>query len=282
MKSYLILSLIFGILLSYTTLGSIPVAYAEEFSILINGERNPRIDKNYTYTVQLTNDPGEERLLEVFVQDVSFVKIYEWKFSKYDKELMSKVSLDMTDFNWDLSKTYKIVAKVGTTVNALEIQPEDWQVSNTSNSAQTIDPSIELVGMIETKLPQQFRVGFNICSGSKDLITPAITINTDLMSDTFEVMSNIGKGGCLFYESTIKANDPNSLKISFGNVVERDTTTDNLQAQVDSLKEEISSLKEQLKGKDAILMEQLKVIQQLASSFKKTFFDPVSTILGLT
>ena len=259
-----------------------PQILAQEFSILIDGEKNPRIDKNYIYVVKILNDPGDNRLLEVFIEhEIGYLKIYEWEYSRYDKDLTSNVILDMSKFDWDLSKTYRIVAKIDTTVSSIEIQPKHWNVVEDSpKTLQTINPSIDIVGMLETKLPQQYRVGFDICSGSKDLVTPAITVNTDMASDTLEVMSIIGAGSCLFYEVTIKANDPDSVNISFGNVVTNDVTTENLQRQIDELKAELEKKDEQLALKDAILMEQLKVIQQLASSFKKTIFEPISYYFG--
>ncbi len=256
---------------------------AQAFSILIDGEKNPRIDKNYIYEVKIINDPGEVRLLEIFLEhEIGFLKIDEYEFSRYDKDLTYNANLDLSKFDWDLSKTYKVVAKIDTIVNAVEIQPKDWQVSTTSSETfQPINPTINVVGMIETKLSQQYLVGFDICSGSKDLVTPSITVNTDLTSHTLKVMSIIGTGSCLFYESTIKANDPDSLNISFGNVVSNDQTSNDLQKQIDELKAELQKKDEQLAQKDTILMEQLKVIQQLASSLKQTIFEPISQFFGI-
>lgn len=270
-----VLSVIIGIIV-LGLIGFSENAFAEEFNISITGETNPRIDHSNYYIVQVHGKLGDERLLEVFLEhEIGYLKIDEWEFSKYDKELKFNVMLDMTRYDWDLEKEYKLVAKIGTTVGALDFKPKHWQTSNTSSTqeGETIDPYIKIIGILETKLPQQFMVGFDICAGSKIVVTPEITINSDIASDSFKVMSIMNPGSCLFYDISVKAQDSNSIKINFGLIVKDDPVISDLQKQIDELKLE-------LQKKDAILMEQLKVIMQLASNLKTTIFEPISQFFG--
>ena len=152
------------------------------------------------------------------------------------------------------------------------------------NLVEKPKPQATLISKEPTNFADRWLTKVKFCPNGYGVNEATIMFETDMEQVVHSWSSPIMGNNCGedFFE--IKANNPQSIIVRVGGFGQdeqlRDTTS--LQTQVDSLKEEISSLKEQLKSKDAILMEQLKVIQQLASSFKKTFFDPVSTILGFT
>jgi hypothetical protein len=55
---------------------------------------------------------------------------------------------------------------------------------------------------------------------------------------------------------------------------------DKLKERIESLEQQLVEKDEQIEKKDALLMEQLRVIQQLAASFTNTFFEPMSRYFG--
>lgn len=134
--------------------------------------------------------------------------------------------------------------------------------------------SLEVVAIEPTRIPDRYLVVFEICSGNTKLTVPEVVASSDSESFTREVGSVLGAGSCLLYDVSVTAKNPNTIKVEFGNVVQDDTT-------IEELRKEISELKEQLKKKDEVLIEQLKVIQNLASMIKKTVFDSFMNIFNL-
>jgi len=126
--------------------------------------------------------------------------------------------------------------------------------------------SIKVISAIETGRPNQYLIYFEICAGTKKVTVPEVTVSSDSESYTREVATVLNPGSCYLVDSNVEADEPTTIDVTFGNVVKDDT-------QIVELKAEISELKEELKKKDAVLMEQLKVIQNLASMIKKVFFD---------
>ena len=126
--------------------------------------------------------------------------------------------------------------------------------------------SIKVISAIETGRPNQYLIYFEICAGTKKVTVPEVTVSSDSESYTREVATVLNPGSCYLVDSNVEADEPTTIDVTFGNVVKDDT-------QIVELKAEISELKEELKKKDAVLIEQLKVIQNLASMIKKVFFD---------
>jgi hypothetical protein len=118
--------------------------------------------------------------------------------------------------------------------------------------------SIKVISAIETGRPNQYLIYFEICAGTKKVTVPEVTVSSDSESYTREVATVLNPGSCYLVDSNVEADEPTTIDVTFGNVVKDDT-------QIVELKAEISELKEELKKKDAVLMEQLKVIQNLAS-----------------
>jgi len=128
--------------------------------------------------------------------------------------------------------------------------------------------SIKIDSATETGRPNQYLVIFEICAGTKKITVPEVTVSSDSESYTREVGTVLGPGSCYLVDSNAEAKDPTTIDVTFGNVVKDDT-------QIEQLKAEIAQLKEDLKKKDAVLMEQLKVISNLAAMIQKTIFEPI-------
>jgi len=93
MKSYLILTLIFGILLSYTTLGSIPNAYAANFTFTIT------CNDDGTSEIKLVNDEGQplQKATVYTTKKISSTN-FEKKFTSDENGIVKISSKDNTGF----------------------------------------------------------------------------------------------------------------------------------------------------------------------------------------
>lgn len=149
-----------------------------------------------------------------------------------------------------------------------EIEIFGTQVSQPVQVTNTKEQQIQIIDIIPSKIEGKYLVIFKICAGNQSLLTPEIRTVTDKDSTELSVLSNIGAGACLEYDVTIQAQDPASIRIEF---------VDLGKAEVKSLKEEIELLKEELVKKDAVLMEQLRVISDLANMLKNAIFETIST-----
>jgi len=304
MKTYLILSIIFGILLSYTTLGSIPNSYSQSFDFsdtdeikqparyiyknLFNGQEIKLIkdktilnaNNSVDIAVCVTEKPANvlAKLSIVFPEktvqkNASIMKMTE-------EDLYCIYDHPVIDFESKyVGKKYSEVIKI------FYDSPDISKTSEKPSEPVKQEPREAMAfvnSILSTPMQGQYLVIFTLCAGDTKVTVPEIVVSSDMESYTREVASVLMPGACSNYDVTVKADDTNSIKVQYGNVVGNDSTIEELKAEIKSLKEQLNKKDSELEKKDSILMEQLKVIQQLASSFKKTFFDPVSTILGLT
>jgi len=113
-----------------------------------------------------------------------------------------------------------------------------------------------------------------VCAGSQRLVSPEILISSDSEEIPLKLGYVISANSCRQYNhAKIRAIDTDTITVQF---VEKSGRIEaDLQQQLDSLKEEVTELKERIEKKDAILMEQLKVISDLVSKIKQTVFEPI-------
>src|SRR3972149_112765 len=122
------------------------------------------------------------------------------------------------------------------------------------------------------QLEDRYYVILEICaSGSEQLRDPIIIVR----SDSDEIQSNIhaimAPQTCSVYETkAIVAKDPNSFVADFAENLSHMKTSTDLEKRIFELEKEITDLKGQIEKKDAVLMEQLKVISNLAAMIQKT------------
>lgn len=128
--------------------------------------------------------------------------------------------------------------------------------------------SVHVISATETGRHNQYLVIFEVCAGTKKVTVPEVTVSSDSESYTREVGTVLSPKSCYLVDTNAEAKDPTTINVTFGNVVKDDT-------QIEQLKSEIAQLKEEIKKKDAVLMEQLKVISNLAAMMQKTIFEPI-------
>jgi len=89
-----------------------------------------------------------------------------------------------------------------------------------------------------------------------------------------------------YYAKQVQQDEQERIKNTQQAMIDADTSVksslavDELKQRIEFLESQLEEKDKQLANKDLILMEQLKVIQQLASSFKKTIFEPISQFFG--
>ena len=233
-----------------------------DFNIMITGESNPRIDSDYYYDVQVLGELGDDRTLQVYIYPNTIIS--EWEFSRYDKELKYPVLLDMTTFDWNVGQEYTLIARIGNVATAFPLYPKSIDIITDNSAYQGTNPYIDIFAKIPTKLPNQYIIGFDVCAGSKSLVTPDIITETDLDLNILNVRSIIGPGGCTDHEISIKAKNPDTIRVYF----DPSSLIDNKQPS-DNLHETISELEETIRQKDAIIMEQVRVIADLVAKLSK-------------
>jgi hypothetical protein len=82
------------------------------------------------------------------------------------------------------------------------------------------------------------------------------------------------------YEFTLIEKPPSEFESIVDDNFEIQQEIQRIKVENNELKQKILELEKKVKGKDAVLMEQIKVIQQLASSFQNTVFEKILQNLG--
>lgn len=98
------------------------------------------------------------------------------------------------------------------------------------------DHYINILGIIETKVPNKYLVGFEVCARKTKILAPEIIIHT--AEDEFEgsVHANIAPNSCFTTDTTVQTNDPDSIKIEFKKQQVGDTSLESLKAEIEALK----------------------------------------------
>jgi len=113
-----------------------------------------------------------------------------------------------------------------------------------------------------------------ICTGSQRLVSPEIIISSDVEEIPISIGYVIAPNSCREYNhAKIRANDPDTISVQFVEKTGKDIA--DLKKEVESLREEVSELRNKLDEKDAVIFEQIKVIQDLATMIQKTIFEPI-------
>ncbi len=137
------------------------------------------------------------------------------------------------------------------------------------------EPTITKHSIFEGGMPETHIYFYEICAGDKRLITPEVTVTSDKESYEFYITGTLQPFTCLLEDITVKAINPETIKLEISDFIPLKSDIDDAQDEIKRLSQEIEALKEQLEKKDAVLMEQLKVISDLASMIQKTIFEPI-------
>ncbi len=158
-------------------------------------------------------------------------------------------------------------------------EPLEPIIQNNDPKVNSVDSRIWVEAVYPTNITGKYIPDIEACAGTQRLVSPEIIISSDLEQLSIDIGYVISSNSCREYNhAKIRANDPQSITVEYA---EKLSQIDSNLNEVQSLKEQIIDLKEQIDNKDAIIMEQIKVIQQLISNFKKTIFEPISHYFGI-
>jgi len=151
--------------------------------------------------------------------------------------------------------------------------------------SQREEPVVRIYGLIEREMENRWLAFLEICAGKDRLTAPTVRIMTDLDDTEVKLAKVVNAGSCgSINEFDVVAKDPNSVIIEYVGLSQKygvlGEDVDKLKAENSEMKDEIKELKKKLEKKDAVLMEQLKVISDLASMLKNTIFEKLSSFLN--
>lgn len=189
--------------------------FGENFNLIITGEQNPRIDSDYIYVVSVNGTLGEERLLHIYLNDgTEQFPLGEFKFSKYAPELVYRLTLDMSKFEWNVENKYDIIAKIDTVTSNFTLQPKSFEVQHTSTSFN--DPTVRIYGFIKKDMPDRWLSIIDICAGTKRLTTPTVRITSDLDDTETQLNKIVAPNSCSSMQDyDVVARDPDSIRIQY-------------------------------------------------------------------
>jgi len=114
------------------------------------------------------------------------------------------------------------------------------------------------------------KVTYKICA-NVDLTNPSFVVKSDAKKENVVEFIELKKGQCHEGSHILKAMAPSSISIPLA-ITETEVST----GDIDQLRSEIAELKKKIEDKDLIIMEQVKVISELALNIKNTIFDPIT------
>jgi len=164
--------------------------------------------------------------------------------------------------------------------------PESIEITLADYGKAESEPYAYVMEVLETKFPDRYIAFFKVCAGEQKLTSPELKITSDISEVPSALsMTVLNPKSCVDHDVQIDAKDKRSIQIDI--VTARSAViqiSDNevtlLKSQLVEKENQILELKEQLENKDEIIMEQVKVLLELASNIKKTIFEPISKFFG--
>jgi len=159
--------------------------------------------------------------------------------------------------------------------------PDTIKIELAQYAQASDEPQVFILELIDSKFPDRYGVFFRICAGNEKLTSPQVVIFSDIEEvPTAISMTVLNPKSCVEHDVTIRANDKKTIDVQFVSFV--DKSKNNSEGEVALLEEQLAEkdqqildLKEEVDKKQAVIMEQLKVISNLASLIKKTIFEPI-------
>ena len=274
----------------------VPGTAFSETSITISGKTNPEYGTINKYTIEVKGElfnngksniqiypksekPGAD-VIPIVLREGSnsfTLPLVEDKIMMYDDYMYFR--------NYDIGIPHILQVTNHLTVATFEFTPQLKAEPEYTISEESVEKlqtkSARVVNWYEAKMENRWFMNIEVCSGQDDLQKPTIVIKSDIETTPFTLDKSINSLSCGREQIQVKAIDPKSVSVGLERIDLVSSSSNSVSnSEVEELKAEIADLKKQLETKDAILMEQLKVIQQLASSLKQTIFEPISYYFG--
>ncbi len=261
---------------------SISPSFAQSTQIIITGEQYPLINTDQYYQVVVEGELQERGLLliTVYLKDdpnKNPLSSEQRTVTKGSPLYFTEVVIRKPIFQ--VGQTSVIEVRNGDAVGLFEITPIKAEGSFPTKELAVTERSIRIMDWFEARLPNHWVVNIEICTGKEAFTLPIIHVSSDIETVQKTLTKSISAGSCARQQFEIKANDPESIQVS---IVEIPTSStgdaqmiEELKEEIELQEEEISKLKENLEKKDAVIMEQVNVIMDLANKIKATIFEKI-------
>ena len=251
-----------------------------------------------------------EEKISVEILSVDPIRADQWTISWDACALVEKVGKDFriaSDLEWEslhidfiLYQDQCITEILGKPIiSVIDAKDPDSIVITLDEPTPTNnEQKIVITDILSSKIKGKYVAFFDVCAGEKRLIGPEILVTSDIDESQAPVGSVIGINSCFGHSAEIYAENIESIQVQFGSssdeisddtslteVAEMEEQLENQRLEIENLKQELQELKETLKEKeetiqkkDALLMEQVKVIKDLANMVSNTIFESFSKV----
>jgi len=250
-----------------------------------------------------------EEKISVDIITVEPIRADHWTISWDACSLVEKIGQDFkisSDLEWEsfhvdfiLYKDQCIVGILGhPIISVIDAKdPDSISITLDEPTSATNEQKIIITDILSTKIKGKYVAFFDVCAGEKRLIGPEIIVYSDIDERKAPVGSVIGINSCFGHSAEIYAESIDSIKVDFAEnskvtddkslseVADMQTKIDEQDQEIKELKEEVTALKgiieekdEAIAKKDAILMEQVKVLKDLADRISNTIHDEFAKV----
>lgn len=208
-----------------------------------------------------TNYPSNELVLESYIRPGNRIAIVN--VSHPSNSYLPGATYDLTVLHGEYSKTIKWIPL-----------PREAEVK-----VDLADKTryVKIINWEKAQLPNRWIAWLELCAGKNYLTSPIFQVTSDIETRQKEVFKIIQPGACIHSDFSVFAEDPNSIQISFLEKIKGSEMhaiqTQVLDEKIDELKKENSELKSEIAKKDAVIMEQIKTIENLASKIRNMVFQ---------
>jgi len=275
-----------------------PVATVEEMSskqktsgdgktkIVITGETNPQVSftsKPYTYIVEVIGEPQNNARLE---SCDATGKTCEFAAVLDEDNLVHEFTMDWSGFlksGFSIPEKETFTFKNGDATGSLTVYPQLSIQDGSKTKINSENASIEILKI--TQANNAGLIEYELCA-KIDLSNPEFIVVSDAKKHNEGLNVVLKAGECFSGTVEILAKSPASITIPMASISENkknvDVNAEKLILENQMLKEQIEKLEVQVEKKDAVIMEQIKVLAELAQRIKITIFEHISSFLYQT
>jgi hypothetical protein len=134
--------------------------------------------------------------------------------------------------------------------------------------------TVKVLSWYKSDSPQKWVTFLELCAGKRDLSTPILQMISDIEIREMEIKKVIEAGSCVRDQFGMLAKDPKNISVFFVEKHEKINEDfldkmEILENKLEQIEQKVLFLEAELAKKDLVIMEQLKVIQDLISKISK-------------
>lgn len=257
--------------------------------IAILGPEFPVFGEDAIYEISIFGEVLNRGIVDfnIYLADNKSIALYDYILTVTQSSPHTSIEIPIRHPIFAIDQNYVLEVKNGDAITQLQIIPKRQQtgVSEEGNFVITEreEPSVRLFGFIERAMENRWLAVLEVCAGKDRLTTPTIRITTDMDDTEIKLEKIINAGSCGSINGfDVVAKEPSSVKVEYIGLEQKlGASSDDiieLKIEIEILQQELVKKEETIEKKDAVIMEQIKVIQDLANMITKTIFESLSRI----